>query len=177
MLASLGWNVLATDQSAIIPILSRNIANNLPATGFISVAELDWTVPPENWAWDTNGQFVGASHSNIARTADTQQATGFDLICSSDTVYSPELVSPLLRTIHALSSLSSKPPPVLLCLERRDPALVDRLLDEAKATWNMRAERIPQKKLSKAMAELNWDKQDWDGIELWKLQLQLPRSS
>lgn len=106
----------------------------------------------------------------------------FDLIISSDTLYSPEITHPLLRTLHALSSCSisatgtsSSPrsPPVYLCIERRDPVLIDRALAEARETFDFVAERVPHRKLAKALERGGavWDKSDWEGIELWKLTL------
>jgi hypothetical protein len=103
----------------------------------------------------------------------------YDLICTADTIYDPALVAPLLRSLHAISTLSvatsptSRAPPILLCLERRDPALVDRFLQEATTTWRFSLERVPHRKLAKAMQKHNpqWTKEDWEGVELWKLRL------
>jgi hypothetical protein len=103
----------------------------------------------------------------------------YDLICAADTVYIPSLVEPLLRTIHALCKLSvaasarSRSPTVYICIERRDTALVDRLLSEAKNTWGFLVVRIPHKRLAKAMEKgrVTWAKGEWDGIEIWKLTL------
>lgn len=103
----------------------------------------------------------------------------FDLICTADTVYHPSLIEPLLRTLHALSVLSMaaspslRAPPAFLCIERRDPSLVDRVLADAKSTWNFNVDRVPDRKLRKAMEKggVRWDKEDWEGIEIWKLTL------
>lgn len=98
---------------------------------------------------------------------------------TSDTLYIPQLAQPLLRTIHALASLSSgggKSTLILLCFERRDPLLIDHTLNDARNVWGLKPERIPHKKLVKAMdkAGLRWNKEDWDGVELWKLKLEKP---
>ncbi|EDR14800.1 uncharacterized protein LACBIDRAFT_305911 [Laccaria bicolor S238N-H82] len=167
-LASLGWDVLATDIDLVISsVLSNNIQTNLAQlperSGRVEIHELDWLVSPAEWKWDIT------SGSNPP----------YDLIYSADTVYKSELVEPLLRTIHALSTLSrfSSSPPrsplVLLCVERRDPPLLDRLLDDARNIWNFSVERIPRKRLSKALNKhgAQWDNADWEGIELWKLRL------
>lgn len=104
----------------------------------------------------------------------------FDLIISSDTLYSPEITHPLLRTLHALSrssisatGTSNRSPPVYLCLERRDPELIDRALTEARDTFDFLAQRVPHRKLARALERGGaiWDKNDWEGIELWKLTL------
>jgi hypothetical protein len=158
--------VLATDIDLMISsVLSNNIRANLAQLpeypGRIEVRELDWFISPTEWKWD------------IASNPP------YDLIYAADTIYKSELVEPLLRTIHALSTLSrsSSAPPryplVLLCIERRDPLLVDRLLDDARNIWNFSVERIPRKRLSKALDKhgAQWDNADWEGIELWKLRL------
>lgn len=103
----------------------------------------------------------------------------FDLIITADTVYEPSLIQPLLRTLHALSTLSiaaspsSRSPPILLCLERRDPALVERMLDDARNVWHFDVERVPARKLTKALEKggIRWEKKEWEGIEIWKLAL------
>lgn len=115
------------------------------------------------------------------------------MIVSSDTLYSPGLTQPLLRTIRALSVLSThthththatasadtaigapaRAPPVYLCIERRDPVLIDRALAEAREAFGFLVERVPHRKLARALdkAGAAWDKEDWDGIEIWKLRL------
>jgi protein N-lysine methyltransferase METTL21D len=133
---SLGCDVLATDTSHIISsVLSPNIALNYTrSTGgdpIIQIRELDWLVPPMSWDW-TNPVAVASATPRMssAGTTDANLQPPFDLIISSDTIYTPELVQPLLRTLHA-AAMASKSPPVYLCIERRDPALVDRALSEA----------------------------------------------
>ena len=101
------------------------------------------------------------------------------MIVTSDTLYIPQLTQPLLRTIRALASLSSaagKSPLILLCFERRDPLLIDRTLNDAFQVWGLKPERIPHKKLVQAMEKsgLKWGREDWDGVELWKLKLTKP---
>lgn len=105
----------------------------------------------------------------------------FDLIVTSDTIYSPELVQPLLRTLHALvcgapkwaPAQHARCPPIYLCIERRDPALIDRTLAEAKSIWGFAVLRIPHRKVAKAMGKggVKWDQEDWAGVEIWKLTL------
>lgn len=60
-----------------------------------------------------------------------------------------------------------------LCIERRDSAVIDRALTEASTVWGFAVERVPHRKLAKAMAKggLRWARDDWEGVELWKLVL------
>lgn len=185
-LASIGWDVLATDLPEVISsVLSRNIAQNVavlpPHAGSIVVRELDWTVPPERWQWD--GANAIASHaasplfSSALGGSEELLRPPFDLIVTSDTIYSPELAQPLLRTLHALCHASHAPPArspaVYLCIERRDSELIDAVLSEAENIWGFTVVRIPHKKLTKAMEKggVKWDRGDWEGIELWKMRL------
>lgn len=188
-MASIGWDVLATDiPNVISTVLSQNIKRNaavLPAdSGSIEIRELDWTVPPAKWSWD-NDTFIASCSTEAAsdlkpssfRLDSIIQTIGppFDLIVSSDTIYSPELVQPLLRTLYALCGASSAPrcPPIYLCIERRDPALIDRTLAEAKSIWGFNVVRIPRRKVAKAMDKggVKWDPEDWAGVEIWKFTL------
>jgi hypothetical protein len=174
-MARLGCNIVATDLPFVISsCLSKNIENNIlpPGSAEILVRELDWTVPPDRWFWDHETIIASPTCS----PPELQQLTqGFDLIVSADTVYSLELVNPFLRTLHALcmSSFvaSSRSPVVFICLERRDPAVIDRTLEDAKSKWGFAVHRISQHKLSKALAKsgYKWEKNDWEGVELWKL--------
>lgn len=49
--------------------------------------------------------------------------------------------------------------------------LIDHALSDARTRWNFATERIPHKKLAKALdkADVNWEKEDWEGVEIWKL--------
>ncbi|TCD60575.1 hypothetical protein EIP91_009847 [Steccherinum ochraceum] len=190
-LASMGWDVLATDLPPVIDsVLSGNVARNvanLPAgSGSVQVRTLDWTVPPNEWSWD-HPTFVAHPDPLVACAApacstgspSTPIGPPFQLIVSADTVYSASLVSPFLRTLHHLCTLSRdaspsrRPPPVYVCLERRDPALVVQTLSQAKQEWGFLVERVPHKKVHKAMVKggLNWSSEDWEGIEIWKFML------
>lgn len=187
----MGWDVLATDLPVVIDsVLARNIAQNLsslpPEGGNIEVRTLDWSVLPEHWVWShpCRVAVAHASEAGLQSSPETDLSLlspPFDLIVSADTVYSPTLIAPLLRTLHALASLSPAAPqlthaaPVYLCLERRDPALAERTLIEAKDLWNFTTERIPHKKIHRALkkAGVSWDASDWEGVEIWKLTLRL----
>lgn len=165
----------------ISSVLAKNISDNLSAlpigSGIIQIRELDWSVPPENWTWDH--ELVIASHSEQSSAAPSPALLQppFDLIISADTIYSAELVQPMLRTLHALCAVSSsasatgRPPQIIICVERRDPLLLDRLLADAKENWKFTVERIPHKKLVKVVEKSSqWDRSDWEGVELWKFK-------
>ncbi|KAH9951914.1 hypothetical protein B0H21DRAFT_683990 [Amylocystis lapponica] len=190
-LCSMGWDVIATDLPDVISsVLSRNIecnASQLPiGSGTIEVRALDWLVPPQQWVWDnveTIALAMESSQNSPPQLHEMSLAPPFDLIISSDTLYSPDLAQALLRTLHALSMLTissslaaARPPPIYLCLERRDPTFTDRALSDARNVWDFMVERVPHKKVAKAMEKGNvkWDRDDWDGIEIWKLALNQP---
>lgn len=175
-LSSLGWEVLATDIPPVISaVLVKNVQNNsLPSSGPIQIRELDWTIPPDDWTWNDSNVVSSRSSTSFLSNSSNLLNPPYDLICTSDTVYVPSLVQPLLRTLHSLCKLSViRSPPVYLCIERRDPSLVDHLLSEARSTWGFLVVRIPHKKLAKAMQKggVTWAKEEWDGIEIWKMTL------
>ncbi|KAH8107030.1 hypothetical protein BXZ70DRAFT_269815 [Cristinia sonorae] len=188
-MAFLGFDVLATDlpdvvDSVLSANVGRNTANFPMESGSVQVRTLDWTVPPENWSWSHPSCITTTSaeppQSSTSAGVTPLLVPPFHLIITSDTVYSATLITPFLRTVHALSALSinaspsKHAPPVYVCLERRDPALIDRMLSEAKEAWHFSVERIPHKKVQKAMkkGDVAWDKADWEGVEIWKLVLQ-----
>lgn len=169
---------MATDLPDVIDsVLGQNVSDNAHlVTGDIQVRELDWVIEPECWSWaDTKS----VSSPSLVKDPPALLGPPFDLIVTSDTLYIPQLAQPLLRTIHALASLSSvggKSPLTLLCFERRDPLLIDHTLNDARKVWGLKPERISHRKLAQAMdkAGLEWNKEDWDGVELWKLKLEKP---
>jgi len=174
--------------------------------GTVQVRELDWSVPPSEWTWSDAKAIAATAETNLnpkikltpppqANAPPTSTVTRalasesggdggndpicppFDLIISADTIYDPVLSSYLLRTIHALVTLSvsSSPrnvvPPVYLCLERRDPSLVDQTLKQAEEIWNFKVGSVPKKSLVKAMEKggVKWEDHDWEDVEVWKL--------
>lgn len=188
-LASMGWDVIATDLQDVIsavlsPNISRNRANLPPGSGAIEVRALDWTVPPDSWLWD-NPNVIASQQRGLPLNARRETQVPilhppFDLIISSDTLYLAELVTPLMRSLHEVSRLcvsaspEARAPPIYLCVERRDPGMMDRALTEAKEVWNFKVERVPHKRLAKAMEKggARWEKGEWDDVEIWKLILQ-----
>ena len=146
-----------------------------PDSGIVQVRALDWTVPAANWSWDNSA--VIASGDGVPASSDdtTLLAPPFDLILTADTIYSTDLVKPLLHTLRTLCELSAvtspkgtrRRPPVYLCLERRDPTLVDYVLAEAAKTWTVK--QIPHKKLAHSLEKggLMWEKTEWADVEVW----------
>ncbi|KAL7283495.1 hypothetical protein ACG7TL_002928 [Trametes sanguinea] len=185
-LASMGWDVIATDLPDVVSsVLARNISHNLPQlpphSGNVQVRVFDWSVSPDHWTWDDPRAIASPQPEKLDPVAQQASllAPPFDLVITSDTIYLAELVMPLLRALHGIcrASLAASPtaraPPAYICLERRDPALVDTAISQAKDIWNFKVERVPYKKLAKAMgkAGFQWDKSDWEGVEIWKLTL------
>ncbi|KAH7915002.1 putative methyltransferase-domain-containing protein [Hygrophoropsis aurantiaca] len=152
-LGSLGYDVLATDVPLIVDtVLRPNILAN-PTRGTVDVRVLDWTEP-----------------------LDTH--TAWDLIVTADTLYEPSLVRPLLRTLHALaraSTVAGRAPPVYVCLERRDPALIEAALAAARDEWGFALTRVADRKIARAMGRggVHWAREEWAGVEVWKLALRV----
>ncbi|GBE82010.1 predicted protein [Sparassis crispa] len=183
-LSAIGWDVWSTDlpdvvDSVLMANVARNVGNFSPDSGSIHVRVLDWTVSPDQWVWDDERVIASPSLPRGAQNEDSvRPGPPFDLIISSDTLYTPDLVSPLLRALHALSALSCtfspyRSPPVYLCIERRDSSVIDQALYDAKHVWNFTIERVAHRKLVKAMEKggVKWSKEEWEGIEIWKLTL------
>lgn len=128
-LASLGYDVLATDTAHVCAsVLRSNINANVDLVpGRVHVRELDWGVDPTGWIWDDPVSITSPAPLS-RRGGDGRDflAPPFDLIVSSDTIYDTALVAPLFETIHALSALSYAPalsPPSSLSHIEVSPAL------------------------------------------------------
>jgi len=173
-LCSMGWDVLATDTRAVLSsVLKHNVDSNrvnLPqGSGAIQARELDWTVEPEKWTWTHHTRVASNDLCDLGSQSDTL-CPPFDLILTADTLYSSHLIVPLLRTLHALGIPSC--PPIYLTLERRDSRLADDAFQQARDLWLFSVQRVSDKKVTKAMAKAGckWDRADWEGVEIWKLQ-------
>ncbi|KAJ7709963.1 hypothetical protein B0H17DRAFT_1030012 [Mycena rosella] len=182
-LSNLGCNIIASDLPWVISTcLAKNIESNIsqlrPGAGEILVRELDWTVPPHQWLFD-HPTIIASTTCSQTPAVEQQLPHPFDIIISADTIYDMALVTPFLRTLHALCTQSvaalssSRVPVVFICLERRDPAVIDRTLQEA-SVWGFTATRVAPRKVSKALVKsgIKWDKEDWDDVEIWKLSFQ-----
>ena len=173
---------MATDLPDVIDsVLAQNIASNLgrlpPDCGTIQIRALDWTASPAEWSWN-DGAVIASATIPAALSSEvpaTLLTAPFDLIITADTVYSPDLVEPLLRTLSHIYSISVVPnnakkahhPQLYVCIERRDPTLVDDFLDKARRIFTVT--RIQSRKVSEAMvlSGLLWSKEDWEGMEIW----------
>jgi hypothetical protein len=153
----------------------------------VIVKELDWTVSPEQWKWHhpttvtsvDKGPDIdqGISFDSTEDSTVQHQKPPFDLIVTTDTLYHTALVTPLLRSLKHLvtsSTVGRSAPRCLVALERRDPPLITAALNEARDSWDFKCERVPQRKIVRAMerAEMRWKKEDWEGVEIWELSLQ-----
>ncbi|THH06757.1 hypothetical protein EW145_g3875 [Phellinidium pouzarii] len=210
-MASLGWDILATDTPAVInAVLKPNITRNAHfLRGNVHVRALDWTVPPEEWTWTDSTCVASPSSSRSTSTSNSSSSVSaskvnpdnsaedsnvedsllgppFDLILTSDTVYAPNLVSPLLRTLRHLCLLSPSPSskrklrlkyshaPLYLALEARDPEVISSFFAQARNLWGFSAVRIPLQRVRRAMARGglgNWERSEWEGVEIWRMVL------
>ena len=89
-------------------------------------------------------------------------------------VYSEELVEPLLSTILTLSTRSmtdNRGPDVYLAYEHRDDAQYDSFLAKA-AGSGFRIKRVPTAKVRKAVERLyGWKAKEYEGISVVHLRL------
>ncbi|KAF6765124.1 hypothetical protein DFP72DRAFT_840068 [Ephemerocybe angulata] len=150
-LASLGWDVLATDTRNVVQsVLDSNIQANLTAlpqsAGSIETRELDWTVPPDSWCWDNPLSVTSLADSPSPGLLQPP----FDLIISADTVVLARAGNPTAAN-----------------------ELVDTLFAEARDTWGFSVDRVPSTKLAKSLDKggLKWSRSDWEDVEVWKLRL------
>eukprot|EP01114_Cavostelium_apophysatum_P002472 TRINITY_DN12205_c0_g1_i1.p1 TRINITY_DN12205_c0_g1~~TRINITY_DN12205_c0_g1_i1.p1 ORF type:complete len:252 (-),score=26.34 TRINITY_DN12205_c0_g1_i1:13-747(-) len=83
-IAAMGAHITLTDQARMIPILEKNVKDNIKVESYkVKVAELDWgdNVPAVN--------------------------PPFDVIVGSDLTYEAEAIPPLIRVLRALSDLNT----------------------------------------------------------------------
>lgn len=173
---TLGYDVVSTDIRAIAEgILSRNLERNSPlaSSTLLVPSTLDWFSSPSEW------DFLRESNTSSI-DSDLIPQPPYDLIVTTDSVYSPELSTPLLRTLHALStpplaSLSSTPI-IFLALEVRDPLLIRAFLQSAKEEWSFKCTQVEESRLERLLERGNdggmgWEPDDWAGVEVWKLKL------
>lgn len=187
-------------------LLERNLASNRhlwPSTTLgqvprVEARVLDWMSDPSSWDFSKQTINSGSPLALIddpagnnqhdtedGPTAGTTTLSGqtralleppFDLITSSDSVYSDALVQPLLRTLHALCTLSittttATTPAIYLAIEVRDPLLVQRFLDSARDDYGFKCARVDDARIEGVVRPWGWDRNEWDGVEVWKLTL------
>lgn len=178
LLAKCGWNVLATDLASIIEsTLKSNVRagmSQVNIAGQVHVHELDWQIGPEQWKWNTVGPYT-SSDGSAKDNATLSDVPDFDLIVSSDTIYETSLIRPLLRTISFLYTqyVGQRKCTVLLALERRDASHVDTALRMAQSEYQLPFRRVSPQQVRKIFDAVgdgkSWSRQDWDGVEIWKV--------
>ena len=170
-------DVVATDIASIAPcLLAANLQHNRSPVLDAPILEsrtLDWIAHPDGWDWSRRD----ISSPDSPSSDESLLAPPFDLIVTTDSVYHPSLSQPLLRALHALSSPPlaplSRPPPVYLALEARDPDLIASFLKSAREDWLFKCSQTDNARLEKLLGEggMGWSADDWDGVQVWKLQL------
>jgi len=159
-LKSKGYEVIATDIPQVIDsVLKRNINDGLAVIGEggIEVIPLDWT--------------------QVSSTGLPALLKGrkIDIITTSDTFYAPHLLGPLLETLQAVSLESSIQPVIYVGLERRDPGLIDRAMEEARV-MGLKLNKIDGGRIEKLMIDAGWEVEEWDDVEIWKGKFARARS-
>lgn len=164
-----GFYVMATDVQDIVDnVLMPNINDNAPLfqnASSLQVQTLDWTQGEDVWKT--------SKPSYCSRCVGAVCECGrhdFDLIVTSDTIYKPEFVQPLLETMQFLCRPRNAK--IVLALERRDSASIDSFLDQASDAGFARVQVKPLR-ISKALknAEIRWTREDWAGIEIYEMRL------
>ncbi|KAK1926481.1 hypothetical protein DB88DRAFT_435470 [Papiliotrema laurentii] len=166
VLASLGYDVVSTDIPPVLEtVLRPNVMVGLDVlrrstaqTPVVQVCELDWTTT--------------TAHT-VTPGADLDLSV--DMIITSDTIYHPDLLPHLFRTIACISRSSldnpqrSTPPTVYLCLERRDSRMVDTALSRA-AEFGLHLKRVGHGRVAKCVEKTGWGwaEEDWQGVEVYK---------
>jgi hypothetical protein len=157
-----GYEVIATDIPVVIEsVLQGNIDSGLEAIKaeqtLIKAEKIVIDVLPLDW------EEVASS----CRIPDALFGRKIDIITTSDTLYAPHLLRPLFETLRLLSTSTKAQPVIYIGLERRDSALIDRALDEAKA-MGLSLNRVDKGKIDRLMVEAGWEKEEWDDVEIWK---------
>ncbi|KAJ3361628.1 hypothetical protein GGF32_007096 [Allomyces javanicus] len=169
-LALLGAAVVATDQDVpiILDNLRANVDRNRPSalTG-IGATSYDIIVAAHNWgttpspALDRLARLPASSWAsdNDLSTADSQPMP-WDYIIAADCIYTLEPLPLLLQSIDCLVGSGPSKTVVLVAMERRDPLVSDRFVEQSKALGFVVA-KVPRSKLNKDVAH--------ESMEVYKL--------
>ena len=169
-------------------MLRESVPFSTTRCGNVQTRVLDWTIDPSEWCWNNSNSVATAVQDHDKQSGCDQGLLGppFDLIVTADTVYLTSLVTPLLRTLNHLCKLSqqnhvvgkSKPhrPLVYVALENRDPGLLESFLKEAREQWGFSTTRVPDRRIERALERrrMDWKREDWVGVQVWKLQFLTP---
>lgn len=143
-------------EPALSSVLLPNVATNLGAFartgGTVAVVPLDW-----RQFLGANGDAVSSAQTWTQEALDSKAST-FDSIITTDTIYDPSLIEPLLCTLRAFSSLAGpaqRSAPILVALERRDPGLVDSALAAA-SEMGFDVVRVGPGRVAKCLAKAGW---------------------
>lgn len=160
-LGHLGWKVWTTDLSNVIEdVLKINVERNREGT--IIVQELDWC--RDQWTW---------SYPSGDTNCTEHETPQFDLIVCADGIYTPELISPLLRTLKTLSNGNS--PLVLLAFERRDTAVIDSFFTKSQS-FGFTSKRLNLRRiLGRHFLRWGWTPEDYHSAEIWSMRYKPPR--
>ncbi|POW13432.1 hypothetical protein PSHT_07692 [Puccinia striiformis] len=192
-LSALSYTVLATDiEPSLTQILLPNVRNWMednPSAGKICTCQLDWNLEPDPQsictAFSSDANLELTSDLNLPTESDGQAriltrqdglaTISIDLIVSADTVYTVELIRPLLTTLTKLTTMSLKQPLIYIALERRDPNLVDSFFRIA-VEMGFRATQVEHNRLRKWVDSMGWIDGDWEAVEVWKLCMKQRRA-
>lgn len=167
----MGYDVTTTDiQPSLDTVLRPNLTRNMtsiPNCPKITARELDWFNFGDGRAWLAEG-----SLSDDVEKDGSYGSDGFDMIFTTDTIYHPSLLLPLLSTLSSLSLLSPTSPPILLAIENRDPKLISQAITLAQE-MGFSTKKISQGRVEKAVGKSGWGwgvelKGDWEGVEIWR---------
>jgi predicted nicotinamide N-methyase len=159
-LAALGWDVTATDVAEVVDgVLAGNCERNEAAVrGRVTVQVLDWF---------SSGQQRQQGAGEQAQGEEKK----YGMIVTTDTLYEPSLVRPLLTTIRKYAGAATT---VWVALEVRDKAVIEAALEMAKE-MGIVLSRIPRTRLRKALkaAGMAWKEEEWEGVEVWKGKIKM----
>lgn len=99
----------------------------------------------------------------------TNSTNHFDMILTTDTLYSTSLISPLWSTLAIISKSQNTPPPIYIALENRDPPLIDSALEVGRS-MGFELKRVGAGRVGRAVekAGWGWGREEWEGVEIWR---------